>query len=246
MDEKNNNSKLIKKKKFISVVIAALNEEKNIKNLTERLIKILENYNYEIIYSIAGKDKTLDELKGLKNKNIKIIYSESPEGLGIDFKKGFKNISEKADYVITMDADLNHQPEEIPSLLEKAEDYDIVIGSRWIKGGKVEFLPLWKRAISGLTNYVFYIITELNIKDKTSGFRIYKKEAIDRLYKEYKSKNFEFLVEMLLIAQKMKMGIIEVPITFKYRLHGKSKFRFRMSLGYLKLLINSILYKVDN
>jgi dolichol-phosphate mannosyltransferase len=225
-------------KKFISVVIAAFNEEGNIKQLTERIVKTLQTkYNYEIIYVVAGTDKTLNIIKSFKNKNIKVLYDKNPNGLGNDFKKGFKKISTKADYVVTMDADLNHQPEEIPRLLKHIDQYDIIIGSRHVAGGKVENTPCWKKLISGIANVAFIILSGLKIKDKTSGFRVYKRKIIMDLANSYSCRNFEFLLEMLLIAKKKKYTMFEAPITFKYRVNGQSKFRIiKTAIGYLKLI----------
>lgn len=229
-----------KKRPFISAVIAAFNEENNIIPLTKRLIKVLDNknYDYEIIYVVAGQDKTLENLKTIKNNKIKHHYSKNPKGLGNDYKIGFSMISKKADYVLTMDADLNHQPEEIPRFLNAIKDCDIVIGSRHVSGGKRQNIPKWKMAISDFTNVFFTVLSGLKIKDKTSGYRLYKKNVLDQIYKRYQSKNFEFLLEILLIAKKLKLKITEVPITFKYRIHGQSKFRIlKTGIGYLKLLL---------
>ena len=228
----------IPQEKFVSVVIAAFNEQDNIKELTDRLVKTLKK-NYEIIYVIAGTDNTLKIVKSLKakNNNIRYLYSKKPAGLGVDFKKGFKIVSKKADFVLTMDADLNHQPEEIPRLMKFADKYDIIVGSRHVKGGKTENIPQWKKFVSGIANVTFVILSGLRVRDKTSGYRVYKKKIIDIISKEYTCQNFEFLLEMLLIAKKKKFTIFEVPITFKYRIHGQSKFRLFNSLwGYIKLI----------
>lgn len=156
------------KKVFISTVIAVFNEENNIIPLTKRLIKVLEKEgNFEIIYIISGEDNTLENIKTIKDNRIKISYSKKPKGLGKDFKTGFSIISKNANYVLTMDADLNHQPEEIPRFLKKIEENDIVIGSRHVLGGKRENIPLWKIIISDFTNIFFTILSGVKTKDKT-------------------------------------------------------------------------------
>lgn len=226
-------------KKKISVVIAAFNEEKNVTSLTKRIIKTIEKkFNYEIIYVVAGNDGTQKTLSNLKNKKIKILYSKKALGLGYDFKKGFKEISKDTDYVLTMDADLNHQPEEILNFTKVIDKYDVVIGSRHVSGGSRKNIPVFKKVVSDFTNLFFTLFFGVKIRDKTSGYRMYKKKAIDYLYKRYKSKNFEFLLELLLIAKKAKMKMTEVPITFIYRIHGTSKFHLiKTGIGYLKLLL---------
>jgi len=215
------------KRLFISVVIAALNEEKNIKPLVERLLEVLgKKYDYELIFPVAGTDKTAGLLKSFKNKKIKILYSRNPRGIGLDFKKGFEAVSGKADYVITMDADLNHQPEEIPRLLKFANAYDIVIGSRHVKGSITTSIPFFKRMISNFTNMIFNMVSDIDIHDKTSGFRLYRRDVLSTIAKEYARKDFTFLTEILYISRKHDFRIKEVPITFIYRVAGKSKFNF--------------------
>jgi len=231
------------KKANLSVVISAYDEEENIEDLTERLLKVLPQISndFEIIYVVDGEDKTKEKIESFRSKNIKLIYNKTPLGLPAAFKIGFNNVSEHTEYVVTMDADLNHAPEELPNLLNKIIESgaDITIGSRELEGSKVIDHPFLKRALSKFTNILFSILTGLNITDKTSGFRIYKKEAILRLSNAYKSKDFEFVLELLLLAKKYKYSINEVPITFTFRKKGKSKLDIlKVGIGYLKLLIH--------
>jgi len=228
---------------ILSVVIAAFNEQDNIKDLTTRIEKTLKSNNvpYELIYVIAGTDNTVKIAQELqKTIPIKIIYDSQPGGLGNDFKKGFSAVSPSSKYVLTMDADLNHSPEEIPLFMKcmEADQSDIIIGSRYIKDAKLLNMPLWKRFVSKLANITFSIMLSTSIKDKTSGYRLYKHKILQNLASSFKSRNFEFLIEMLMIALKNKYKIQEIPITFNYRIYGKSKMDlFKTAKGYAKLLL---------
>ncbi len=232
---------------YISLVIAALNEAENIEELTLRIDKVMkkEQLPYELIYIIAGTDGTLQKVQQLQQSmpTIKYEYSQEPSGLGHDFKKGFSMVSPQSSYVITMDADLNHHPEEIPLFLNavRKNNIDMVIGSRGVEGSKTLNIPKWKRAISALANTVFENITNIPVKDKTSGYRLYKRQVLMDILPHIQCKNFEFLMEILLIAAKKKYHMAEVPITFTYRVHGKSKMNLlKTALGYIKLMMKHL------
>lgn len=230
---------------FLSVVIAVYNEEGNVKELTDRMYTSLNKLRvpFELVYVVDGTDRSFEILKAIKEnkKNMKIDYSPLPRGFKNAFVKGFKMINKKrTTHILTMDADLNHQPEEISSFISKikSSNADIVIGSRYISGGKVHKLASWKRGISIFANLVIKLLWGLKIKDKTSGYRLYRKEVIGKVVPKCKSENFEFLLEMLIIANRLKYRLSEVPITFKARIYGESKFNLvKVLKGYLKLIV---------
>ena len=139
-----------------------------------------------------------------------------------------------------MDGDLNHQPEELPSFIKKMEetDSDIIIGSRMVKGGKLDKYPSWKGIVSGFTNKVLPFLTGCRVKDLTSGYRLIKSDVIKKLRGNITSRNFEFYPEFLIKAKNEGFSMIETPIHFKYRIRGKSKLNFFTSgSGYIKLLL---------
>jgi len=229
---------------FLSIVIAVYNEEENIRELTERIYKSMNflNIPFELIYVIDGNDNSFKILKEIKKskKNLVLDYSKKLRGFKNAFVRGFSLANKKATHILTMDADLNHQPEEIRKFLKEmfSTDSDIVIGSRYLKGGKVEKLVLWKRAISLFANFVIKVIWNIKVKDKTSGFRLYKKGVIDKVVPLCRSENFAFLFEMLILAKMFNYSIREVPIVFKARERGKSKFRLWKTIkDYLVLMM---------
>ena len=137
---------------FISTVIPAYLEKENLGELTDRLIKSLDKsgMEYQILYVIQGDDGSKEFLDELNNPKVKYLYHSKPIGVSGAFIDGFKEVIDKSDLILTMDADLNHQPEEIAGLLEKLKekDADITIGSRYIAGGKIIGMPLWKKLLS--------------------------------------------------------------------------------------------------
>lgn len=231
----------------LSIVIPVYNEADNVVELTTRVNKVLKELNqkFELIYVIQGKDGTYEHLTKLREQTpqIRLKHFPNPLGIGPAFKIGFDMISDDATHVLTMDGDLNHQPEELPLFLSKMNetDYDIIIGSRKIKGGSMIHMPWYKKIISGFTNTLLNSILKMPAKDLTSGYRLFKKKVILSIKDEIQSKNFEFYPEVLLLSKKKGFKMTEVPITFKYRIHGESKLNFLTSgIGYIKLLYKTI------
>ena len=225
----------------LSVVIAAYNERENVIPLTERLRQTLDSLavDWELLYVVEGMDGTREALETIARDEprIKVLYRAEPSGLGVAFRRGFAAARPDADVVVTMDADLNHQPEEIPALLaaREASGADIIVGSRFVRGSSVTGIPLWKKALSGAMNGAMRFLWGLKTRDKTSGFRLYRGEALRSL--SFRNDNFAFLPEMLIDASRKGFSILEVPIRFTVRVHGVSKMHIvKTSRSYLSLL----------
>ena len=226
----------------LAVVIAAYDEEENAEALTRRLHKTLSGlsgWTWEIVYVVEGRDRTREILERLAAElgRLRVLYQEEPAGIGNAFRRGFAAVPEDAGWVVTMDADLNHQPEEIPRLLEaaRATGSDILIGSRFLEASEVEGTPLWKRFLSGTLNVLMRVRYGLRVKDKTSGFRVYRASALRSL--EFKNDAFAFLPEILIRAGRAGLVLNEEPIHFIFRKEGRSKMGiWDTSLSYLTLL----------
>ena len=226
----------------ISAVVPVYNEEEVIDEFSDRLIESLRDLgtNYEAIFVVEGSDSTREKLLALSRKNphVKVDYNKKRLGLGKALKKGLGLIDSDTDYVLTMDADLNHQPEEIGKLLNASTDADVVVGSRSRNHGLVAELPLFKRMLSGSTNWILKKRFGMPSTDLTSGFRLYSVEAIESIRDELVGKNFEVMAEILIRAKKKGLSIAEVPITFTPRPRGTSKLSFLKSgIGYALLLL---------
>lgn len=226
----------------LAVVIAAYDEEENAEVLTRRLHETLSGlpgWTWEIVYVVEGRDRTREILERLAAElgNIRVLYEEEPSGIGNAFRRGFAAVPEGTDWVVTMDADLNHQPEEIPRLLESARAIgsDILIGSRFLNQSRVDGTPLWKRLLSGTLNLLMRFRYGLRVKDKTSGFRVYRGDALRFL--EFENDAFAFLPEILILARRAGLVLAEEPIHFIFRKEGRSKMGiWDTSVSYLTLL----------
>jgi dolichol-phosphate mannosyltransferase len=217
------------------------NEEEVIDEFSSRLVKSLEGlkHDYEIIFVVEGSDSTLQKVNELAkwNPRVRVAYQEKRLGLGKATKKGLSLVDPKSDYVLTMDSDLNHDPEEIQRLLEATKEADVVVGCRSRTRGLVKELPWFKRMVSASTNWVLRNAFKMKSSDITSGFRVYSTKAIESVRDELVSKNFEVTAELLIRAKKKGFSIAEVPITVTRRPRGTSKLSFvKSGVGYIVLL----------
>lgn len=224
----------------LAVVIAAYDEAANVEELTRRLhaaLAPLAAWEWELVFVVEGRDGTREVLERLAGElgRLRVLYREAPTGLGNAFRRGFAAVAPDTDVVVTLDADLNHQPEEIPRLLAAAAAHDVVVGSRLVAGSRVDGTPAWKRALSGTVNLLMRTVFALPVADLTSGFRVYRAGVLRRL--DYRDGGFAFLPEMLLLAHRAGCHVREEPIHFVFRRQGASKMGFwATSLSYLRLL----------
>ena len=217
------------------------NEEEVIDEFSARLMRSLDalNGDYEVIFVVEGTDATLQKVSDLAkwNPRVRVEYHEKRLGLGRATKKGLSLVDPGSDYVLTMDSDLNHDPEEIIRLLEAAKEADVVVGCRTRTRGLVQELPWFKRMVSASTNWLLRNTFKMQSSDVTSGFRIYSTKAIRSIRDDLVAKNFEITAELLIRAKKKGFSITEVPIRFTRRPRGTSKLSFvKSGIGYVILL----------
>jgi dolichol-phosphate mannosyltransferase len=225
----------------ISVVIAAFNEAENIGPLTSRLISTLDSFEdskWELIFIIDGTDDTMSIATTFASDRpeIRILHSVEPRGLANAFRRGFNAVTDESDVVVTMDADLNHQPEEIPRLVNALfrRDAGIVVGSRKVQGSATTGAPVWKTTLSSIVNRFMRRLAGMPVADMTSGFRAYSRNAFRRI--SFESAGFAFLPEILMLAHAAGVRIVEEPIQFIFRVTGRSKMKLMpTTLSYLRL-----------
>jgi dolichol-phosphate mannosyltransferase len=221
-------------------VIAAMDERDNVGPLCRRLLatlRALPGLDFEVIFVVEGEDGTEAALAGLAASEIRVLRPDRARGLGAAFRLGFAAVPADADLVVTLDADLNHAPEDIPRLIGAldAARVDIVIGSRHLPGARIVGQPAWKRLLSRVGNAVARRRFATEVGDLTSGFRLYRAAALRRL--AFRSDGFAFLPELLAAATALDLRIVEEPIEFVHRVHGRSKLRlWPTARDYLRLL----------
>jgi len=136
-----------------------------------------------------------------------------------------------ADLIFQMDADFSHDPKYLPDMAAAATDADLVLGSRYLRGVSVVNWPLHRIILSSFANRYIRTITGLDVRDCTTGFRCWRREALARLpFEELFSDGYSFLVEQLYVARRIGCRVREVPIIFVERREGSSKVSSRVLL----------------
>ena len=156
---------------------------------------------------------------------VEVLHRTGPRGLGRSYVDGLRRaLAFGADLVCQMDADLSHDPAQLRSLTAAAAGADVVIGSRYVAGGAIVNWPLRRRLLSRFANFYIRVVTRLRPRDCTSGYRVWRREALAALPLDHLVSNgYSFLIEMLFAADQLGCRIAEAPITFVERREGESK-----------------------
>jgi dolichol-phosphate mannosyltransferase len=208
------------------VIVPTYNERANLLPLLERLLAIPDLR--VLIVDDASPDGTgqiADAYAAANRARVQVLHRTGKRGLGLSYIDGmYVALRTDATHICQMDADLSHNPADVPRLLHAAEQADFVIGSRYVAGGRIENWPLHRRMLSAFANRYIRAITRLAIRDCTSGFRCWKREALERLpLASIRSDGYAFIVEVAWEASRAGLRCAEVPITFVERREGASK-----------------------
>jgi len=162
-----------------------------------------------------------------------VIHRKERLGLASAYVTGFQQTLDMgAEAVIQMDADLSHDPRAIPVFLKAIEHADLVIGSRYVASGQIDSSwGLSRRLLSAWSNYYARLVTGVQVKDITSGYRCFRATLLRQIaLGSIRSNGFVFQVEMALVSRALGARLTETPITFKERNQGRSKISFRIIL----------------
>ena len=211
--------------KKILVFTATYNEKENIKKLITLIFKHCSNANVLIIDD-NSPDKTAEEIELLKNefKNISLIKRDSKLGLDTAHKFAYKYALDKGyDYLITMDADLSHDPAELTNFISSLETYPFVIGSRYIPGGKC-LMKGRRLLMSKYGNILIKLVLRINCNEFTTSYRGFDLKKLGSFNLEnVKASGYSFFMKTIFEISKRKIEIKEIPITFNDRSQGYSK-----------------------
>ena len=183
-----------------------------------------------------GTGKLADQLKA-KYSNLEVLHRTSKNGLGAAYIDGFENSINDFDVLVEMDADGSHDPQDLVTILREIDNYDCVLGSRWVPGGKVVNWPKSREILSRGGNSYARLMLGIDIGDATGGFRAYKTTALKQLdLSDIDSQGYCFQVDMVRRLLKKGFKIKEVPITFTERTIGTSKMSRNIVLeAFLKI-----------
>jgi dolichol-phosphate mannosyltransferase len=208
------------------VIIPTYNEIHNVQKLIPLL---LETYSFIdiLIVDDNSPDGTADFIQQISEKEprVKLLKREKKMGLGTAYVAGFQfMLSGGYEAAIQMDADFSHDPKEIARFMETIENYDLVIGSRYINGVRVANWPIKRLLLSYFANLYSRIITGMPVKDGTGGFKCFRRYVLESInLNNIHSNGYSFQIEMNYKTWKKGFKIVEIPITFVDRVHGTSK-----------------------
>ena len=228
----------------ISIVIPALNEEKNIKPLTLRIIKVLKKNKFEIIFV---DDNSTDQSKKIllalskKYKFFKPIFRKKNRDLTQSCFDGIKK--SKYQNILILDADLQHDPKYIPKMFKEFnKGKDIVIGARKLTSGKNKGLSETRRFASVFLIFLFKVF-DIQTKDPMSGFFLFKKDIYLKNENRFFGKGFKILAD-LLINSKAKLKTKDVFIDFNRRYESESKMNIKILLILIQFYVTSLIKKL--
>ena len=210
----------------VYIVMPTYNEAENIRDIAASILDLHPNFNILIVddNSPDGTGEMADSLSR-EDRRVTVIHRPEKAGLGTAYVEGFKKaLVEGADRIFEMDADFSHEPKYLQNMLEGSRKAELVIGSRYVNGVRVEGWRFRRLLLSKFANmYVSYIMVE-PVWDFTAGFRCYHREVLEAIdLDSIKSDGYAFQIEMTHLTFKHGFRVLEIPIVFKEREHGMSK-----------------------
>jgi len=236
----------------VLVIIPTYNENENIEGIIEKVLG-LKIANLDIlVVDDNSPDGTGDIVEniGKEHSSVLLLRRNGKLGLGTAYVEGFKYAIKKGyDYVFELDADHSHDPKEMPAMLAKAHEYDLVVGSRYECGVNVVNWPFSRLLISLAGNLYTRLITKLPLQDCTSGFKCFRRQVLESInLDKISSDGYSFQIEMSYKAWRRGFSIVEHPIIFVDRSRGVSKLSHKVmrEAAWIvwKLRLLSLLHKI--
>ena len=222
----------------ISVVLPTYNEKENIAGIIPQILE--QDREIDIIAvddnSPDGTGKILDSLARKFPKRVKVIHRKIRQGVGAAVLNGLREaVKDKADLVIQMDADYSHNPFYLGDLIKNTKKADVVVGSRYAKGGSITSRSAWRNFVSRIANFYNHLFLGVwGIQDTASGFKCSKREVLETIkLDKFVSTGYSIGIEQLYRVRKRGFKIKEIPIVFSDRNAGKSKMSLDQVIDYM-------------
>jgi dolichol-phosphate mannosyltransferase len=210
----------------VLVVIPTYNEIDNIESIINRL-RAAAPHAHALVVDDGSPDGTgeLADKIAQRDDHVHVLHRTSKNGLGAAYVAGFGwALDHDYDVVVEMDADGSHAPEELPRLLDALDDADLVIGSRYVRGGRLHNWPLHRLLLSRGANLYTRIMLGMPVRDATAGYRAYRRHVLRSLpLTEIASQGYCFQIDLAWRTWRAGHRVTEVPITFTERARGASK-----------------------
>jgi len=231
-------------KPLLSIVIPTYNERDNIERLVYELLEVCRPTPSELIVVDDGSpDGTADIVSAMARTDPRIMLTTRSNKQGLSSAVYAGAESANGQYICIIDADFSHDPEEVPLMLDRAQQgYSAVIGSRYVKGAAFIDQPFTRRMISFILNLGARLILQIGARDVLTGFVIVERNVLLATPTRYSASGFKWLVEML--ATQPNLRVAEVPIIFRERGAGASKASVKEALSFGVLCLRLLFWKV--
>lgn len=220
----------------ITVITPTYNEAENLPKLVSALFALPLEISILVVddNSPDGTGRIADELALKFPDRVEVMHRPGKMGLRSAYLNGFQKLlsSGTTDAIVQMDADFSHDPIALVEMVKKLETCDMVLGSRYVKGGSVDKdWPQWRRILSSFGNFYARAILGLPFHDVTTGYRLWRRETLLQIpFEKIQSSGYVFLVEMAYLTHCLEFRIGESPIYFADRRFGKSKMSFKIQM----------------
>ncbi len=215
----------------VVVCIPTYNERENLPLIVRRLFAANPTV-HALIIDDGSPDGTgsLADSMAAEDSRIMVLHRQQKAGLGAAYRAGFAQaIAEGATAIVELDADGSHQPEQLPQLLAKLPEADLVLGSRWVRGGAVRNWPLHRKLLSLGGNTYARMMLRVPVRDITGGYRVFRVSTLQAIgYQKVSTTGYVFQVDMAYRVLKAGLKVVEVPIEFVERELGASKMSQRI------------------
>jgi dolichol-phosphate mannosyltransferase len=217
------------------IVVPTFNESENVVAFVDALMMLPSEANVMIVddNSPDGTGYLADGLAKKYSDRVEVIHRVGRRGLGTAYIEGFRAVLQRgAELIVQMDCDFSHSPDYVPRFIEKIDEYDVIVGSRYVPGGKTdEKWSLWRFVLSWWGNNYARWILGLQVRDSTAGFKLFRRHALESINVDnIRSNGYVFQVEVAYICEKTGMRILEWPIYFEDRRIGRSKMSVPVKL----------------
>lgn len=218
----------------ILVSVATYNERENLPTLVDAIFTALPEAQVLVVDDASpdGTGQWCDE-RANDEPRLRCLHREGKLGLGSATIAAMR-LALESDYALlaTLDADWSHDPADLPAMIAKTEEADVVIGSRYCSGGKIEGWPVGRRVTSRLLNTISRRALRLPVRDSSGAFRVYRTEALRKIsLDELRANGYAYLEEILWHLHRAGARFAEVPITFRQRRAGRSKASLGEAIG---------------
>ena len=212
----------------VTVCLPTYNERENLESMVRALGRELREGDHVLVIDDASPDGTgvIADRLAIELPFVRVLHRERKEGLGPAYIAGFRQaLADGAELVLQIDCDFSHDPADVPRLVEAAEGgADLVLGSRYVRGGSIPNWSIARRAVSRAGNLYARLILQSPTHDLTGGFRCYRRRVLETIDLDaIQSKGYAFQIECAYRIRRAGFRTVEVPITFIDRERGVSK-----------------------